>query len=300
MPISGPRPTWQVIKEGYDLESVVINGPAGIPAFFNRKGPQLLDVASGRFARVFMNRRPGRVVRLTVRGRDGAPELKPRLVQQGKSGKGWVLIFDPPERKPVAAAPAPPAIVEPASPVEIAMPPQQLPEEPRPERLPEPPAAAADLEPEYPGRFMLGGRALGLNEVLPDVEGHQPIVAPQPGELPVIVRTLYWRHKVAHTWAAEFDVRWWERYQVVDEPDRTDSHLRDEGWVRAGLSRNLQLFGITQNTFASLELRGVLVNNAKKAIIREYLFANSQWYLSPVVGTQATMPIWGPLAAVAL
>jgi hypothetical protein len=69
--------------------------------------------------------------------------------------------------------------------------------------------------------------------------------------------------------------------------------------VRAGLSRNLELWGLGTSSFAGVEVRGVLVGNAKKAIVREYLFANSQWYISPAVGTTATLPLWGPLSAVA-
>ncbi|MBM3270495.1 MAG: hypothetical protein FJZ01_22905 [Candidatus Sericytochromatia bacterium] len=299
VPISGPRPAWSVVSAGDRVRAVEINGPRGIPAFFPG-ARQLATVPSGRFERIYLARARDGVVRLTVRGREAAPDLNPRLVPQGTSGQGWLLVFDPPP--PVAAAPPPPppvvapvtapALAPPAPPVALAPPPP-------PAAGPAAPELLADLEPEFPSRLMLGGRFLALRETLPDAETAAPITAPQPGELPIAARTLYWRHKVAPTWAAELDVRWWERYQVVDELDRSKRHNRDEGWVRAGISRNLALYGMTQNTWASLEVRGVLVENTKKAILREYLFANSQWYVSPVVGTGVTMPIWGPLSAVA-
>ncbi|MBM3271317.1 MAG: hypothetical protein FJZ01_27090, partial [Candidatus Sericytochromatia bacterium] len=191
---------------------------------------------------------------------------------------------------------APPAPAAP--PIVAAPPPALIPAVPPAPGIASPPPPES-LEPEFPSRFMLGGRFINLTETLPDAEGSAPITAPQPGELPILSRNLYWRHKVADTWATEVDLRWWERYQVVDELDRSNRHNRDEGWIRVGLSRNLALYGLTQNTWASLQLRGVLVDNSKKAIIREYLFANSQWYISPAVGTGVTMPIWGPLSAVA-
>ncbi len=299
LPISGPKPTWKVIREGDRLESVEINGTNGIPAFF--PGPQQLrEAPTGRFERVFLTRNRDGVIRLSIRSRDAAPDLNPRLVPQGNAGLGWVLVFDPPPAVPAAIVPpapvaAAPQVPPPPAPVAV------LPVPPAPAASKPPPPALApeNLEPEFPSRFMLGGRFVALNELLPDAEGAAPITAPQPGELPILSRTLYWRHKIANTWATELDVRWWERYQVVDELDRSNRHDRDEGWVRLGLSRNLNLYGLTQNTWGSLEVRGVAVQNAKKAIIREYLFANSQWYVSPAIGTAVTMPIWGPLSAVA-
>ncbi|MBM3270017.1 MAG: hypothetical protein FJZ01_20470, partial [Candidatus Sericytochromatia bacterium] len=105
LPISGPKPAFRVVTEGDRVASVEINGPGGIPAFFPGTR-QLASVPSGRFERIFLARSKDGVVRLSVRARDAAPDLNPRLVPQGKSGLGWLLVFDPPP--PIAAAPPPP------------------------------------------------------------------------------------------------------------------------------------------------------------------------------------------------
>lgn len=312
--ISGPLPSWRVIRDAQGVETLEINVNGRLPAFF--RGPnQLLAPKVGRFRMVHLMRASPWAVRLTVRHADPAGQLGLRLVPQGTSRLGWLLVSEGPpaatvpkspkfmEAKQGLRLPNPEPAVSPGPELAVSSPQPTVADFPKasPSAVPQSSLSSVgqgheDSETEFPSRLMLGGQLLGLKETLPDVEGASPFIAPQPGELPISVRTLYWQHRVLPTWSTEVDVRWWDTYTVVDELDNSDRHSRDEGWLRLGVSRNLKFHNWLHRPFVGLEVRGVLVKNNRKALVREYLFANSQWYASPFVGTSVTIPIWGPLS----
>ena len=306
LPISGPKPTWKMVQEADDLESVEVNGGKGIPAFYNGKRPQLVSVAQGKVKRVHLARNRKGVVRLSFRFR-GTPELKPSLIPQGKSGKGWVLVFGDLNPKPVAVAPAPaPMVVAPpielpppsvTAPVALPMPiaivaAPEPPPAPPPVTPPPPKPPETEFEPEYPSRITLDGRVQNLYENIPeagafgiDVQGMR-------------TGSLYWRQRIAPNLATEVDLRGWETYTVRDVATAGSFHTRTEGSLRLGASRYYQLLGVTQSLYASYLVRGVTVSSTLEPIVPEFVFSKMQVFHGPVVGNAITVPVFGPLSLV--
>lgn len=295
LPISGPRPTWTIVKEAEDLEAVDINGEKGIPAFLNGK-TVLTHVEGGtKYKRIHLARNRKGVVRLSFRGLS-APNLQPRLIPQGTTGKGWILVFgEPPAPEPVAAVPAP-------EPVPTAAPPAPEPEpiavvttpaeEPAPPAPPAPPPVEpqSEFEPDYPSRITLEGRAQNLFENIPDAGAFNIDVQS--------IRTgqLYWRHRLMPNLATEVDLRGWETYTVRDLVNPASLHHRTEGYLRLGAMRSYQLMGLTQSLYGGWMVRGVSVSNTLEPIVPEFMFSRGQLYTGPVLGNAVAIPVFGPLS----
>lgn len=103
VPWKNTRPTVKTFHEPRgNVADAEIHGPGKSSFAWKPQAEQPEQDLLGRILQA--QNRPG-VVRLSIRGR-GTPNLNPRLVPQGNSGKGWVLVFDPPP-KPVAVVPPP-------------------------------------------------------------------------------------------------------------------------------------------------------------------------------------------------